>query len=130
MGSFGERQLLEQALAFSVNEDEVRQQDAPSIISAVAANAPIGRDLAWKFFIDNYEELRRRYKTGMLMNRIIKSVTEKFVTEAKVSEIQKFFSEVSSKPERTVSQGIEAIKLNVDWISRDEDKIRKFLSSQ
>ena len=55
MGSAKDPAVLEKVLAFAVSES-VRAQDSPFILISVSAN-PAGRELAWKFFQDNYAML-------------------------------------------------------------------------
>ena len=59
MGSFKDQDLLEKVLTFAMSND-VRSQDSPFVIGAVAANTK-GRDLAWDYFTSNYEKFTQRF---------------------------------------------------------------------
>ena len=47
-----------------------------------------GRELAWKFVQKNWAEFVSRYQGGFLLPRVIKCVTENFVTEDKAKEVE------------------------------------------
>ena len=47
-----------------------------------------GRELAWKFVQKNWAEFVSRYQGGFLLPRVIKCVTENFVTEEKAKEVE------------------------------------------
>ena len=47
-----------------------------------------GRELAWKFVQQNWAEFVNRYQGGFLLPRVIKCVTENFVTEVKAKEVE------------------------------------------
>jgi puromycin-sensitive aminopeptidase len=59
LASFASKPLLTKALTFSLSE-HVRAQDSGRIIGAVARN-PLGRDLAWEFFKENFAFLKERF---------------------------------------------------------------------
>lgn len=129
MGSFPTTELLSKVLDFAFGDD-VRSQDSPFVMASVADN-PKGRDLAWDFFKNKYDMLNERYKTGMLMSRLVKCTTDSFVNEDKAVEVQEFFAKLKENPaERTVKQSIEAIGLNALWMKRDGKVIKMFLEKQ
>lgn len=89
-----------------------------------------GRELSWKFFKDHWKELIDRYQGGFLLTRLVKFTTENFASEAMATEVENFFKEHKSPgTERTVQQGVETIRLNSAWLSRDTDAIRAYLKS-
>lgn len=128
MGSCQKKEVLEQVLEFSLG-GEIRAQDIPFVIASVGANSK-GRDLAWNFLKAKYNDFLSRYKSGMLMNNLIKYTTEYFVSLDKASEIENFFKENKNPADRVVKQSIETIRLNAAWLDRDGEKIQKFLQSR
>jgi puromycin-sensitive aminopeptidase len=58
LASFSNKPLLTKALSFSLS-DEVRSQDSVRFIACIARN-PLGRDLAWDFFKENFTLLKDR----------------------------------------------------------------------
>ena len=92
-------------------------------------NNPRGCDLAWAYVKSHYEVFLGRYKTGMLMNWLVK-FTSGYAAEEKARDIEAFFEENESPVQRVVKQSVEAIRLNSAWLERDGKKIREFLMSQ
>jgi len=108
MGSFTDESLLQQVLSFAMSND-VRSQDAPFVIGSLAAN-PKGRALAWDYFKSNYDTFHSRYKTGMLMNRLIKFTSDGFASEERANEVEAFFKERQTPAEMVINQSIENIR--------------------
>jgi len=63
-----------------------------------------------------------------MVSRLVKYVTENFVTEEKALEIEAFFKEHPFySTERTVQQATESIRLNEAWLKRDLASIQNYL---
>lgn len=111
-------ELIKQTLQFSMS-DEVRSQDLIFVVRSVALN-PIGREMAWQFFKDNREKFISIYGHGALMCRLVKSVTENFISLEHANELEKYFLENNILgAERTVQQSIETIRQN----ARSEERV-------
>ena len=108
----------------------MRSQDAPGIITAVTGSL-IGRDMAWKFFQNNYEELARRYANDTLIGRLVK-MTSNYATEEKAIEVEEYFKtrQDALGVARAVQQSVENIRVMAKWLNKDGEKIKQFLSSQ
>ena len=128
MASFENKDVLLQALRFAISDD-VRAQDSVFLIGGVARNR-LGRDISWEFFKENFAFLKARYQSGFLLSNLVKSVSEKFLTEEKAQMVEKFFAE-NPLPgsERCVAQSVETIRLNASWLERDGAAIKSFLAS-
>ncbi|VEN47672.1 unnamed protein product [Callosobruchus maculatus] len=119
--------LLGKVLEFAMS-DEVRSQDTVFVIAAVAVTKE-GRELAWKFFKNNWDVISERF-SGYLLNRLVKYLTESFASEEMAKEVEKFFAEHKAPGcERVVQQSIETILLNAAWLKRDSADIKKYLTS-
>ncbi|XP_058458878.1 puromycin-sensitive aminopeptidase isoform X1 [Malaya genurostris] len=126
LGSIGDVDILRKVIDFAMS-DEVRAQDAVFVIVSVSMN-PKGRDMTWDYFKENWKVLLDRYEGGFLLSRLIKYLTENFSTEERALEVEKFFEEHEFPgTERTVSQSIETIRLNVAWLKRDLEGISGYL---
>ena len=69
-------------------------------------------------------------QSGSHVARILKYVTENFVTEEKALDVENFFREHSFPgTERTVQQAMEGIRLNEAWLKRDLVLIETHLAS-
>ncbi|XP_033222097.1 puromycin-sensitive aminopeptidase-like isoform X2 [Belonocnema kinseyi] len=129
MGTVKKEALISRVLNFIIS-DEVLAGDAVYAFSSITTHYK-GRFLVWKFFKDNWNLFLERYQGGVLLSKLVKCVTEKFVFEDKAREIEEFFE---NKPkdsiERAILQGVESVRLNSSWLNRDREAIKKFLSSQ
>ncbi|RUS74701.1 hypothetical protein EGW08_017531, partial [Elysia chlorotica] len=127
LGSVEDKELIQKVLFFSLSE-KVRAQDAVFFISGCTGSA-VGRELAWKFFKENFLTLSDRYQGGFLLSRLVQSTTEHFATEDMAAEVDEFFKEHPlPSAERTIQQSIENIKLNAKWLEREEEAVKKYLS--
>ena len=77
----------------------------------------------------NVLSIDERYKSGMLMSRLVTNM-DSFSTDEKAAEVEQFFKETPNKAERSVQQTVENIRLHAAWLKRDGDKIRAFLKTQ
>ena len=48
----------------------MRSQDKVGVIAGTTGSA-VGREVAWTFFKDNFDELNRRYEGGFLLSRLV-----------------------------------------------------------
>ncbi|XP_047517240.1 puromycin-sensitive aminopeptidase [Pieris napi] len=118
LGAVKDPALLNKVLNFAIS-DEVRSQDTVFVIVSVAVSRN-GRDLAWNFFKDHWQEFMDRYQGGFLVARLVKSTTENFASEASAREIEEFFATHRSPgTERSVQQALETVRLNAAWLRRD-----------
>jgi len=128
LGSINNVDLLHQVIQFAMSS-EVRAQDAVFVIASVSIN-PLGRELSWTFFKENWKILLNQYQGGFLLTRLVKHLTENFASEEKASEIENFFkTHEFPGTERTVQQSIETIKLNAAWLQRDLAQITEYLKN-
>jgi len=128
LAATGSPDLVKKSLAFAVS-DQVRPQDSCHMIASIGRNNTAkGRDHAWLFFKENFAMLKERH-TGYLFNYLIKSIIEKFVNEDQAAMVAKFFDDnpVPSAT-RSLSQGLETVRLNSAWHTRDGDSLQSFLT--
>uniref|UniRef100_S4PRY9 Aminopeptidase n=1 Tax=Pararge aegeria TaxID=116150 RepID=S4PRY9_9NEOP len=118
LGAVKDPALLKRVLEFAIS-DEVRSQDTVFVVVSVAVSRN-GRDLAWQFFKDHWQEFMDRYQGGFLLARLVKSTTENFASEACAQDIEEFFrTHHSPGAERSVQQALETVRLNAAWLRRD-----------
>jgi len=120
---------LERLLSFAIS-DQVRSQDTIGVIVSISGNKE-GRDLAWKFFQENFQLFRERYGRGLFnAASLVKGVTKIFASEEKAKEIESFFAKNPFPgTERNLQQALENVRLNGAWLSKDSSAIRDFLES-
>ena len=123
------KELLEETLERALSS-EVRSQDAVLVIVRVAANRH-GRDLAWEFIKNHWEELDRRYgKGGFMLMRLVGS-TEAFTTPDRADEVEEFFeTHPAPSAQRTIQQALEAIRLNAKWLEANREGLAGWLAAR
>ena len=89
----------------------MRSQDSVHLIGSIAKNRA-GRDISWQFFKENFQLLKgrwglkfcvvfcvsscvlNRYASGFLLSHLVKSCSERFLTEDAAVEVPQFFYSV------------------------------------
>ena len=118
LARFTSPELLQETLERSLTDD-VRSQDTITVVTAVAANLQ-GRDLAWSFVKDRWEEFDRRYGGGGFGLMRLVSICGAFVDADKLADVESFFQEHPvPAAERTIRQSLERIRLNIRWLERN-----------
>ncbi|KAL6057849.1 Aminopeptidase [Balamuthia mandrillaris] len=126
LGSASDPYLLKKTLEFAIS-NEVKSQDTVFVIGGVAAN-PAGRDMAWEFVQEHWDELYSRFSGGFLLSRLVSSTISVFSSDEKAEEIKSFFEkrEVAAA-KRAVTQSLEKIKANSEWLKREHHHISGWL---
>lgn len=126
LSNFQQGDLLQETLERTLGSD-VRSQDTIRIVVTVANNRH-GRDLAWEFIKTNWDEFNRRYGDGGFAFMRLVGMTSLFTTEEKRQEVEKFFADhPAPAAERTISQSLERMKLNISWADQNRDELAKWL---
>ena len=116
LGSFREPDLLSETLDRSLS-DRVRYHDTIQVVSGVAANRQ-GRDMAWDFVKENWDEFSRRYSDGLFALSRLVGITARFTTQEKLDDVEGFFDEhPTPAADRAISQSLETVRLNVAWLA-------------
>ena len=95
------------------------------------ANNPEGRDLAWEFIKDRWDELDRRYgKGGFAIMRIVGAAAG-FASLEREAEVRQFFeTHPAPSATRTVQQTLESIRLNAKWLDLNLDAVSNWLAGR
>ncbi|MEK7161128.1 MAG: M1 family metallopeptidase [Patescibacteria group bacterium] len=129
LAQFSNPHLLKKTLEFALSP-AVRDQDAPFIIAAVFRN-PIGADIALGFVKKHWNELLKRYASGLSMISRIISTMDNFYTEEKAKEIEKFFkTRKAPGANRAIKQTLEKIRSQAAWLKRDGQHLENWLLKQ
>ena len=122
MARFQQEELLRETLDRSLTDD-VRLQDTIFVVSAVAANNR-GRNLAWEFLKEQWDEFDRRYGGGGFGLMRLVAITNAFTTNEQRNDVEAFFeAHPTPAAERTIRQALERIALNVAWLDRNRDEL-------
>jgi len=123
------RQRVQQTLERSLGSD-VRSQDTVRVVVAVGSNRH-GRNLAWEFLKDNWDEFDRRYGRGGFAIMRLVTITGAFTTPERAREVEEFFSShPAPSAQRTIQQSLERIRLNVQWLERNREELANWFSSR
>ena len=124
LARFQQRDLLRETLDRALTGD-VRLQDTIFVVSAVAANNR-GRDLAWEFLKEQWDEFDRRYGGGGFGLMRLVAITNSFTTNEKRDDVAAFFeAHPTPAAERTIRQALERIALNVAWLERNRGELAR-----
>ncbi|XP_057851745.1 aminopeptidase M1 [Cryptomeria japonica] len=105
--------VVREALDFSMSP-EVRNQDAVYVLFGTSSE---GRETKWLWFKENWDLISKRWGSGFMITRFVSSSVSGFTTEEKADEIQAYFSTRKIPSiERTVSQSIERLRINAQWV--------------
>ncbi len=125
--SFERRDLLEETLARSLDDEHVRSQDTIGVMVSVASNRS-GRDLAWDFLRENWAEFDRRYGEGGFAIMRLVSIFSLFTTEERRDEAERFFADnPAPAAERTIRQGLERMSINIAWLAQNREDLAEWL---
>ena len=122
LARFRQEDLLRETLDRSLTDD-VRLQDTIFVVSAVAANHR-GRNLAWEFLKEQWDEFNRRYGGGGFGLMRLVAITNAFASDAMRDDVAGFFeAHPTPAAERTIRQALERIRLNTAWLNRNRGEL-------
>ena len=126
LGMFREPELIKKNLAMALT-DQVRTQDAPSLIGSVE-NSVAGRELGWTFVSAHWKQISTRF-TAHLLPRIIGSLNA-LVTPEDSDRVKTFFaSNPVPEQSREVAKLIERVEINADFRQRSGRALSSWLAS-
>ncbi|TLZ40861.1 MAG: hypothetical protein E6K19_09150, partial [Methanobacteriota archaeon] len=112
--------------------DAVRSQDAVVVIASSAMSRPsVGRNLAWDFVKENWDELYRRYaESGFLIRRLVQ-IAQAFTTPEASKDVDRFFrAREAPEVNRAVQQAIEKIRVNAAWRKRNGKQLAAWFGTR
>jgi len=109
--------------------DDIRSQDAPSFISALASNRHASQRV-WQYVQDNWKKVLDRYGGTTGLGRIV-GIVDNFSDDKVGDEAEKFFKEKTAPgAQQAVKQSIESLRSNAKYLNRDEASIKEWLKKQ
>uniref|UniRef100_A0AAG5CP51 glutamyl aminopeptidase n=1 Tax=Anopheles atroparvus TaxID=41427 RepID=A0AAG5CP51_ANOAO len=129
LASYPDQRTMRRFLDLSWDVTLIRTQDQLSCIQYIAANRH-GEQPAWEHVRENWERLVARFTLGERnLGRMIPSVTGRFTTRARLTELQDFFARYPEAGAGVAArrQAIETIENNMSWLARNEANVAAWL---
>jgi hypothetical protein len=118
-------ELIRRTLEFCVN-GEVRTQDAPVVVRDLLLSVH-GRELAWAFVRDHWEEMERLYPSQSGLRRLCEGIVG-LATPTLEAEVRSFFAaRTVSFGGKTLEQYLEQLEVAVRFRERETASLRAFL---
>lgn len=120
LAGFTNKDLLKKTLEKALT-DEVRTQNAPYLVQSVMANVH-GRELAWKFFVDNWDKMIKLYPENSIP-RMCEGVTALTTPELE-KQVKDFFAKHEVKQGgKTIDQHLERLHVAVLFQEREKSNL-------
>jgi hypothetical protein len=121
------QELCEEAVDYCLSP-KVKAQDAMFTLITVAANEE-GQKVYERTLLEQYPLLESKFP-GMIIGRVYKAV-ENMIDPAVGDRVSEFVGSLSEEKrgqiERSVKQGVEALKVSAAWRARDAKSIVEFV---
>ncbi|KAK2918250.1 hypothetical protein Q8A73_004996 [Channa argus] len=110
--------LLNRYLRYTLDPEKIRLMDVPSTIIYIAKNVA-GQALAWNFVRAHWD-----YVSVGDGSVLIEEVTRRFSTKFELQELERFANDFDLGPAtRAAYQAIEQTRVNIEWVSENNDII-------
>uniref|UniRef100_A0A182LS53 glutamyl aminopeptidase n=1 Tax=Anopheles culicifacies TaxID=139723 RepID=A0A182LS53_9DIPT len=132
LASYPNQRTMRRFLELSWDTALVRTQDQLSCIQYIAANRH-GEQAAWEHVRENWLRLVERFGIGERnLGRMIPSITGRFTTLARLTELEDFFARYPEAGAGATArrQALENIQNNISWLERNEANVAKWLKEQ
>lgn len=112
----------------TLDRHAIKTQDIKIVLAAVAAN-PEGRFLAWRHLKAYWPMMHAIFGNGsVVMGSLISAVTAHLSTPYDYYEVSTYFTGMNvGAANRALEQSLETIKLNINWVSQNEEEIYNWL---
>ncbi|KAJ6055419.1 hypothetical protein N7444_004517 [Penicillium canescens] len=129
LGAAEDPELIQRTLGLAIN-DEVKNQDIYMPLGGLRSH-PAGIEGRWNWLKANWDEIYKRLPPGLgMLGTVVQLTTASFCTEAQLKDVQSFFESKDTKGyDRAVEQSLDAIRAKVNWLQRDRDDVKQWLSS-
>ncbi|KAF2323598.1 hypothetical protein GH714_036269 [Hevea brasiliensis] len=107
-------EIVLEALNFMVS-DEVRDQD---IIYGLTGISLEGREIAWRWLKENWDQILRKYGAALLITHFIRDIISPFCSNEKADEVEEFFAtRANPSIAMNLKQSIEKVRIKARWIA-------------
>lgn len=112
----------------TLDKHTIKPQEVRTVLTAVAAN-PEGRLLAWRHLKAYWPTMQSLFGNAtFMMGGLISAVTAHLSTPYDYYEVSTYFNGMNvGSASRALDQSLETIKLNINWVSHNEEEIYTWL---
>lgn len=97
-----------------MNSSVIQDNDAPYLIGEVAKSSPVGRQLAWAFVKERWQQMFGRYGSNIfLLGRMLSAILNDFSTEEQLRDVESFFDD--GRPVGTGRNAIDQAVINIKF---------------
>ncbi|XP_041356302.1 aminopeptidase N-like [Gigantopelta aegis] len=123
--------IISRYLEWALTPSKIRKQDGLSVVGYIS-NKPIGQALAWDFFRNRWDDIRRDYGGSFFaFTSLVGRLTKTFNTDFQLSELQHFMDTHPNQGSgtRAFQQAVEKTRVNIKWMKQNSNVIKTWLSS-
>ncbi|XP_043934238.1 aminopeptidase Ey-like [Protopterus annectens] len=119
--------LLNRYLAYTLDPEKIRKQDAMNTIVYISVN-PYGHNLAWDFIRAKWKYIITTFgDNAFAIANLIQSVTRRFSSEFDMQQLQQFKKGNEdtgfASGAHAIEQALERTKANVQWMKKNRDDV-------
>ena len=128
LASMKDENLIGELLKFAMS-DEVRKETSLYVLSAVSQSRT-GREQVWAYTQLNWNSILEGFAGTFAVPRLVQGLFSYWALKNTASCLEQFCKENTVVGvERTISQAIERIHINADWLERDQKLITLYLKN-
>ncbi|KAK0389115.1 hypothetical protein NLU13_2690 [Sarocladium strictum] len=129
IGASRDPKLIKRTLELLESPD-VKDQDIYMPAGSLIGHAE-GIEALWAYVKDNWDQIYKRFPpSGMMLGGIITIATTAFTRQEQLDDVNKFFADKDRTGyERTLEQSRDSIRSKISWLSRDQEDVTSWLST-
>lgn len=123
--------ILARLLELAKNETVVRGQDYFTLLGYISGNKA-GTDLVWDYVRDHWEYLVDRFTLNdRYLGSMIRTVTARFATQQRLTEMQEFFAKYPDAGAGASSRvsALEGVRQNIAWLAKYKASVESWIQS-
>lgn len=130
LGRARKPELIKRTLELTLGGD-VKEQDIYLPLSGLRTHRA-GVEALWTWMKENWDELKKRLPPGLsMLSSVVTICTSSFTHAEHIADIRAFFADRTTKGfDQSLAQSLDAIKAKENWIERDSQDVKDWLSKR
>eukprot|EP01132_Coremiostelium_polycephalum_P010800 gene10800-13221_t len=117
--------LIEKALKFSLSK-QVSSHDVRSVWENIPDS---GKEFAWKYFVDHFDLIYKKFKGNVFFKRIIGSIFKCRLEQSQYDQIKEFFDKHPIEiADRAIQQYLEYSRINMKFFEYSKNNLENWLN--